>query len=105
MAVMRMGTEILPSAQGTELLLEHQSIASMESLARMALALRNELRVSRRTPPLNEALCWGVAREAGRTHSTICVATVPSLRTVAGLQRGMVDGGVELHERTPWRRR
>ena len=42
-------------AHGVELLLEHQSIPSIESVARMALALKKERTVSSRVPPLKEA--------------------------------------------------
>ena len=42
---------IRPTAQGVEWLLEHQSTPDMESVDRIALAVRNERSVSSRAPP------------------------------------------------------
>jgi hypothetical protein len=48
MAETSSGTLICPSAQGVELLLEHQSMPVIEFVDRMALAVRNDFSVSRR---------------------------------------------------------
>ena len=50
MAVIRIGTVIWRNAQGVELLLVHQSMSVIESFARMALALRKEVRVRNFVP-------------------------------------------------------
>src|SRR5687768_12350701 len=71
------GTLILPTAQGVEPLLLHQSIPVMELVDLMALAVRNERRVRRRAPPLNVAFCWGAAVTGGRDDLTISVITEP----------------------------
>src|SRR5664279_38113 len=76
MADIRIGTVTLRRAQGVELLLEHQSMPSMESVERMALALRKERSVSRRVPLLKLAFASSEAGVGRRTLSTICVEMV-----------------------------
>ncbi|HEX2727903.1 MAG TPA: hypothetical protein VHN20_18935 [Beijerinckiaceae bacterium] len=49
----RIGTEIDCSAHTVELLLEHQSIPSLEFVARMAWALRNDQMVKNFVPDRN----------------------------------------------------
>ena len=78
MAVTSRGTDTCCSAHGVELLLEHQSMSSIESLARIALALRNDRSVSRRVPVAKAALAASVPRPGSLTLSTICVEIVPS---------------------------
>ena len=78
MAVMRIGIEMLLTAHGVELLLEHQSTSSSASLARMAFALRNERTVISRAPPSKLAFRRSYPRAGRRTLSTIWVTTVPS---------------------------
>ena len=53
MATTSSGTVMAFSAHGVELLLEHQSMPSIEPVARIALALRNDLTVSSRVPRAN----------------------------------------------------
>src|SRR5437764_12507516 len=50
MAATRIGTVIWRNAQGVELLLVHQSMSVIESLARMAFALRNDVNVRNFVP-------------------------------------------------------
>ena len=50
MAVMRTGTLICLNAQGVELLLVHQSTSVIESAARMAFVLRNDVKVRNIVP-------------------------------------------------------
>ena len=50
MAVIRIGTVIWRNAQGVELLLVHQSMSAIESAARMAFALRNDVNVRNFVP-------------------------------------------------------
>src|SRR4051794_32928490 len=80
MAITRIGTEIERTAQGVELLLEHQSISSSESPARMALALRKE-RIVRWSALLKEASSLAFPGVETRTVRTMALgSTVPSLR-------------------------
>ena len=60
-AVISNGTEITRRAQGVELLLEHQSIASIESIARIALA-HSRMRVRERCSAPSRALFLAVRR-------------------------------------------
>src|SRR5436190_6594671 len=80
MAMNSTGTLIDCSAQTVELLLEHQSMSSLELPARIACALRNERRVKILVPLRKRD--W-VLPTSGCATSTLCttwVATVPSLR-------------------------
>src|SRR3954469_1488711 len=80
MAITSTGTEIERTAQGVELLLEHQSISSIESLARMALALRKE-RMVRCRALLKDASSLAFSGVETRTVRTIALPSIlPSLR-------------------------
>src|SRR5204862_7994129 len=78
MAVMRIGTVIWRNAQGVELLLVHQSMSVIESAARMAFALRNDVKV-RNFVPFDSVLSSFTLFVAGtRTDRTISVDMEPS---------------------------
>src|SRR6185312_4066596 len=80
MAITSVGTEIERTAQGVELLLEHQSISSIESFARIALALRKE-RTVRCSALLNDASSLALTGVGTRTVRTMALPSmVPSLR-------------------------
>src|SRR5882762_6119782 len=84
MAAMRTGTVIWRSAQGVELLLEHQSMSAIESLARMALALRNDVSV-RNIVPFDSVLSSLALLTATRTDRTASIDIEPSfLRSFCG---------------------
>src|SRR5215475_14365841 len=86
MAMNRTGTEIDCRAQTVELLLEHQSMSSLEFLARIACALRKERSMKILVPLRKAALARATAGLATSTLLTTCTETVPSLRSsLAGL--------------------
>src|ERR687893_623409 len=101
MAATRSGTEIERTAQGVELLLEHQSMPSSESLARIALALRNELAVRKSVPPLKLASRLALSGDGTRTVLTTSVTMLPSsLRCFWGRVVQQCTS-VEISERRP----
>src|SRR6266496_3561048 len=87
MLVISSGLVITLSAHGVELLLEHQSIWSLsnESVARIALALKNDVTVRSLAPSSNVALPTARLGSPMRTLLMIWVTIEPlSLRSFAG---------------------
>src|SRR6266480_4283586 len=78
MAVMRIGTVIRRNAQGVELLLVHQSMSVIESAARMAFALRNDVKVRNFVPFDSVLSSFALCVAATRTDRTISVDMEPS---------------------------
>src|SRR5262245_7652018 len=74
------GTVIDWMAQTVELLLEHQSMSSLEFMARIAWALRNERTVKILVPPRKVDCKRPASGLATIALLITCVATVPSLR-------------------------
>src|SRR5258708_157210 len=76
--MMRIGTVISFRAHGVELLLEHQSMPSIESLARIALELRKEARVRNMVPFDSVLSSLAFAVMGARTERTTSVTIDPS---------------------------
>src|SRR6266540_3755250 len=85
MATTKSGTDVDATAQGVELLLEHQSMSSSECLARIAFALRKDLTVRNIVPPSKLASRLAFSGVGTRTVFTISVTMLPSfLRSFCG---------------------
>src|ERR687893_1447565 len=101
MAATRSGTEIDCTAQGVELLLEHQSMPSSESVALMALALRNEFTVRKSVPPLKLPSRLVLSGDGTRTVLTISVTMLPSFLRCFWGRVVQQCTSVEISERRP----
>src|SRR5215467_1409104 len=85
MAVIRIGTVTWRNAQGVELLLVHQSMSVIESAARIAFALRNDVSVRNFVPFDNVLSSFALFAAATRTDLTTSVDMEPSfLRNFCG---------------------
>src|SRR4029077_9046935 len=76
----------LATAQGVELLLEHQSIPSKELNERIAFALKKDFRVRNKAPPKLSSVCLFPGLDTRTVLTTFDASMVPSFfRSLAGL--------------------